>query len=189
MNKNGIKKELFLSFLKIGAFTFGGGLAMIPLIQKEATEKRGWISEDDIMEIVSISESTPGPMAVNAATFIGYKVDGFWGALSATFGVVLPSFVIISVLSMLLNYGYDLLAVKYAFFGIRAGVIAILFNALYSMYKKSPKGLFSYLIMAGAFTAVAVLRLNVFIAVIISAVLGLIYSMIAERRAKDAGTS
>ena len=158
---------------------------MIPLIQKEATEKRGWIEEDDILEIVSISESTPGPMAVNAATFIGYKVAGFSGALAATIGVVLPSFVIISLISTLLKYNYDLRIVRYAFFGIRAGVIAVLADALVKMYKKSPKGLFSYIVMAGAFVTVAILGLNVFMAVIISALMGLVYSLMAERRHRN----
>ena len=92
MNKH---VELFTSFFKIGLFTFGGGLAMIPLISKEAVEKRGWVTEDEILDMVAIAESTPGVIAVNSATYIGYKVGGFWGSLLATLGVTIPSFTII----------------------------------------------------------------------------------------------
>ena len=90
--------ELFFTFMKIGAFTFGGGHAMIPLIQKETVEKKGWISDDDIFDVVAIAESTPGPIAVNSATFVGYKTAGFLGALFSTVGVILPSFVVILIL-------------------------------------------------------------------------------------------
>ena len=94
---------LFMSFLRIGAFTFGGGYAMIPLIQTEVVEKKNWITDKDILDIIAISESTPGPISINAATFIGYKICGFWGAFFSTFGLVLPSVVIISLLSMVLG--------------------------------------------------------------------------------------
>ena len=91
--------QLFLTFLKIGAFTFGGGYAMIPLIRKEAVEKNSWITDDELLEVTAIAESTPGPIAVNSATFVGYRVAGFAGALAATVGVITPSFTIIYLLS------------------------------------------------------------------------------------------
>ncbi|MBQ1988903.1 MAG: chromate transporter, partial [Clostridia bacterium] len=91
--------QLFLTFFKIGAFTFGGGYAMIPLIQKEVVEEKKWITDDDILEIIAIAESTPGPIAINSATFVGYRVCGFWGSFFSTLGVVLPSFVIILIIS------------------------------------------------------------------------------------------
>ena len=91
--------QLFASFFKIGAFTFGGGYAMIPLIQKEAVEKRGWVTDDDILEIIAIAESTPGPIAINSATFVGYRTCGVLGSVCATLGVVLPSFGIILTIS------------------------------------------------------------------------------------------
>ena len=87
--------SIFLTFMKIGAFTFGGGYAMIPLIQKEAVENHKWVTDEDILNVVAIAESTPGPIAINAATFVGYQVAGFTGAVVATLGVVLPSFLII----------------------------------------------------------------------------------------------
>ena len=87
--------QLFLTFMKIGVVTFGGGYAMIPIIENEISEKKGWISGDDLLEVVAISETTPGPIAICAATFIGYRMAGVFGAFCATFGVVLPSFIII----------------------------------------------------------------------------------------------
>ena len=114
--------QVFLTFFKIGAFTFGGGYAMIPLIEKETVEKKKWITDDDVLEIITIAESTPGPIAINAATFVGYRVCGFWGALTATLGVVIPSFGIILAISILIKQFRDIKAVQYAFNGIRAGV-------------------------------------------------------------------
>ena len=135
----GKKLQLFWTFARIGAFTFGGGYAMIPLIQKETAEKRGWVSQEEILDVVAIAESTPGPIAINAATFIGYKTAGPLGAVCATLGVVLPSFLIIAGLSLLLQQFQSLRPVRYAFFGIRAGVLALVLRALVSMDKQCPK--------------------------------------------------
>ena len=173
---------LFFAFLKIGAFTFGGGYAMIPLIQRETVEKQKWISDDDILEIIAIAESTPGPIAINSATFIGYRVAGFWGSFVATFGVVLPSFVIITIISYVLNEFQHLKAVTYAFNGIRAGVLALIIKSLWSMYKKMPKNLVSYIIAALAFVAVVFLDVNVLIVIIACAIFGLTTSLAFERR-------
>ena len=96
-------KDLFLCFFKIGAFTFGGGYAMIPLICREVAEKHKWMEEKDILEVVAIAESSPGPIAINSATFVGYRTAGFWGAFCATLGVVLPSFLIITVIALILE--------------------------------------------------------------------------------------
>lgn len=181
--KNGSKLwKLFATFFKIGAFTFGGGYAMIPLIQKEAVEKQGWVSDDDILEIIAIAESTPGPIAINSATFVGYRTCGVLGAASATLGVVLPSFVIIFAISFVLREFQQIRAVQYAFNGIRAGVLALLFKALFSMYKKSPKGWVSYVVMAGAFLVTAFTDVNVLFVIIGCAVFGLVTALLAERR-------
>ncbi|MBQ7094846.1 MAG: chromate transporter [Clostridia bacterium] len=182
MNKFKLALQLFSVFFKIGAFTFGGGYAMIPFIQKETAEKRKWITEEEILEIIAIAESTPGPIAINSATFVGYRVAGFWGSAFATFGVVLPSFLIISIIAMLLQNFADLEPVRFAFFGIRAGVLALLFKALWTMYKKAPKNLISYIIMGASFLAVAILKINVLIVLIGCALTGLISSLIMERR-------
>ena len=172
---------LFLTFLKIGAFTFGGGYAMIPLIQKEVVDKRKWITDDDILEIIAIAESTPGPIAINTATFIGCRVCGFLGSFFATLGVVLPSFIIIVAISYVLREFQENKAVRYAFFGIRAGVLALIVKALWSMYKQCPKKILSYVIAALAFVAVAVFDVNVLIVIAGCAVIGLVSSIIASR--------
>lgn len=184
--KEGVKTlfSLFVIFLKIGAFTFGGGYAMIPLIQKEVSEKKKWITDDDILEIVAIAESTPGPIAVNAATFVGYRVSGFFGALLATLGVILPSFVIILAISAVLDRFSEIKAVKFAFSGIRAGVLALIIKALVSMYKKSPKNLVSYALTAFAFVAAAFLDANILFVIVICALLGLLSFLLGERRKK-----
>lgn len=158
--------SLFLTFLKIGAFTFGGGYAMIPLIQKKIVEKKKWMSNDDILEIGTIAESTPGPIAINAATFVGYKTAGFAGALLSTIGVVLPSFIIIIAISFVLSQFENLQLIKYAFFGIRAGVLALIVKALHSMYVQCKKDLPAYIIMTVSFILVTFLNINVLVVII-----------------------
>ncbi len=175
---------LFSTFFKIGAFTFGGGYAMIPLIQREIAEKRKWITEDDILDIIAIAESTPGPIAVNSATFVGYKVAGFWGAFFSTLGVVLPSFVIITVIAYLLRNFNDYKGVKYAFFGIRAGVLALIIKGLLSMYKQVPKNPVSYIVMGCAFLLVAFFDVSVLLVLIGCAVFGIVTSIMISRRAE-----
>ena len=176
---------LFLAFFRIGAFTFGGGYAMIPLIQKEVVDNKKWLKEQDILDIIAIAESTPGPIAINSATFVGYKVAGVLGSAAATLGVVLPSFVIILALSFVLEQFGDIVAVKYAFNGIRAGVLALILKALFSMYKSCPKSLFSYILMALSFIAAALAPMigySTILVIVGCAVTGIVYSIIAKRR-------
>lgn len=174
--------RLFAVFLKIGAFTFGGGYAMIPLIQKEITEKRGWMTDDDVLEIVAIAESTPGPIAVNAATFVGFRVCGFRGALLATLGVVLPSFLIIFGISFVLRAFQSVRLVQYAFNGIRAGVLALILKALWSMYRQCPKSAVSYVVMAAAFLMTAFLSINVLFVILGCAAFGLLTAAATAKR-------
>ena len=173
--------QVFLSFFKIGAFTFGGGYAMIPLIQNEAVENRHWVTDEDILEIIAIAESTPGPIAINSATFVGYKAAGVLGSMCATLGVVLPSFVIILLLSFVLAQFQQVQAVQYAFNGIRAGVLALLVKALWTMYKKSPKGWVGYVVIGASFVLTAVFEINVLFVIIGCAVFGLVTSLYMER--------
>ena len=143
MNKH---VALFTSFFKIGLFTFGGGLAMIPLISKEAVEKRGWVTEDEILDMVAIAESTPGVIAVNSATYIGYKVAGFWGSLLATLGVTIPSFTIICLLSLIIEQFLDNTYVAYAFMGIRCAVAILILSAAIRLAKAAPRTIYSLVI-------------------------------------------
>ena len=174
--------QIFFTFFKIGAFTFGGGYAMIPLIQRETVEEKKWVTDEDILDIVAIAESTPGPIAINAATFVGYRVAGFMGAFFATLGVVLPSMLLITVISYILEAFQSLKAVKYAFMGIRAGVLALILKAFFGMFKKTKKSMINYCILAGAFVLVALLKVNVLLVIVLCALAGLISSIAAERR-------
>ena len=181
MNRN---LNLFLTFMKIGAFTFGGGYAMIPLIQREVVEEKKWISESELMDMIAIAESTPGPIAINSATFVGHHVGGFWGAFCATLGVILPSFAIIAAISYVLQQFERLRAVKYAFLGIRAGVLALILKAFWNMARQIPKKAASCCIAAAAFVLAALLKLNVLLVIVLCAAAGLIASLMAEGRAK-----
>lgn len=175
---------LFITFLKIGAFTFGGGYAMIPIIQREITERRKWLTDDDILDIIAVSESTPGPIAINSATFVGYKIAGFLGAFFSTFAVVLPSFLIIGIISIVLKEFSYIQAIQHAFFGIRAAVLALLLKALFLMYKKCPKNSVSYIIIAVSFILASFFSINLLFIIIICAILGLIFTVLADRRRK-----
>lgn len=177
--------QLFWTFFKIGAFTFGGGYAMIPLIQKEVVDNKKWISEQDILDIIAISESTPGPIAINSATFIGYRVAGFWGSFFSTLGVVLPSFLIILAISFVLRQFESLQVVKYAFAGIRAGVLALIVKALINMYKQCPKGLVTYIVAVLSFAVTVIFDVNILYVIIGCALFGLVSSIIISRREKQ----
>ena len=177
---------LFLTFLKIGAFTFGGGYAMIPLIQKEVTENHKWLSDEDILNIVAIAESTPGPIAINSATFVGYMTCGVMGSAAATLGVVLPAFIFIALVSLLLRNIMDIQAVQYAFMGIRAGVLALVIKALISMYKQCPKNLVSYIIAGLAFAVSLLTDISILYVIIGCAVLGLVTSMMMKKKEAEA---
>ena len=126
---------LFLTFFKIGALTFGGGYAMIPIIEEEVTKKRKWISEIEILDIIAISESTPGPIAVNTATYVGYKVGGIAGSIFATLGLAFPSFIIIFVISFFYKDFMKWQVIQAAFKGLKVGVVILLFNAVLKLRK------------------------------------------------------
>jgi len=160
-------------------------MAMIPFIQRETVEKHGWIEEKDILEILAISESTPGPIAINTATFIGYQKAGVFGSAAATFGVVLPSFFIISIISLFLKQFMGIKAVEYAFAGILAGVIALVIKALIKLFKGCPKNVVSYVIIALAFIAAVVFDVNVIIIIISAGLIGLASLLIANNRKKE----
>lgn len=174
--------QIFLTFFKIGAFTFGGGYAMIPLIQREAVEKHHWVTDTDILDIVAIAESTPGPIAINAATFVGYQCRGFVGALAATLGVVLPSFVIILAISGILRQFQDAQIVQYAFRGIRVAVLVLMLKAMLKMMKANPKGTVAYFLMGLSFLLTALCKVNTFLVIGICAAVGFVSSLLAERR-------
>ncbi len=173
--------RLFWIFFKIGAFTFGGGMAMIPFMEREIVEKKNWIDKDTLFDLVVVSESTPGPIAINAATFIGYRVAGFFGSVCATLGVVMPSFIIILLLSYCLGYVWQIQIVQFALRGIRAGVLALVLKALWGMFKKTPQNAFSYVMIALSFLAVAIFNVKVLIVIISGALIGLAAFLISKK--------
>jgi len=145
-----LRLQLFIVFLRIGAFTFGGGFAMIPLIEREIVEKKKWISEGDMCDILAISQSFPGAVAINSATIIGYRVGGYLGAVCATLGVVLPSFIIITLIATAFTYIMDIGAVKAALKGIGACVVSLLILAAVRVAKGAIQGIVSILVTVAA---------------------------------------
>lgn len=131
--------ELFLTFGKIGLFTIGGGYAMIAIIEDVCVSKKHWMTREEMMELIVIAESTPGPIAINCATYAGYRRRGFWGAVAATLGMVTPSFVIIYAISLFLDNILEIGIIAGAFRGIRTGVGVVILNAGLQMLKKVPK--------------------------------------------------
>ena len=144
-----MRKEacLFLTMLKIGLFTFGGGYAMLALLEHEFVSKRGWLEKEEFLDMVAIAESTPGPIAINAATYIGYKTRGFFGSLAATVAVCIPSFVIIYAVSLFFDAFLSLTLVAYAFRGIQVCVIYLIFSAGLKLLKQMKKTLFNLLVL------------------------------------------
>lgn len=154
--------KLFITFFYIGLITFGGGYVMMGLIKEEIVKKKKWISEDEMTELIGIAESTPGPFAVNAATFIGWKLHKFWGAFFAVLGVALPSFIIILIISILMHKLKNNKFFNSFLKGMQVGVIALIFKAGFSIRKSSLKTKMSTFIMfigfiLTAFTSVSVI--------------------------------
>ena len=157
--KKGILADLFTTFAKIGLFTFGGGYAMIALIENECVEKKGWITTDDLSTVTAIAESTPGPIAINCATFTGYMQAGFAGAVSATLGMITPSFLIIYLISMFFDNFLEITFIASAFKGIKIAVGILIFQAAVNMIKKMKKKLRPRLFMITAFSAMMVINI------------------------------
>ncbi|AEE91771.1 Chromate transporter [Tepidanaerobacter acetatoxydans Re1] len=138
-NKNRIKLliELFATFFKIGSFTFGGGYAMIPLIEREVVENKKWVTSDEVIDVFAVAQSMPGAIAINSSTFIGYKIAGKRGAIIATAGVILPSLLIITVIAMFFSKVQDSPIVKAVFSGIRPAIVALILTAAIKVSKTS----------------------------------------------------
>lgn len=172
--------DLFLTFAKIGMFTFGGGYAMISLIENNCVERKKWISHDEMMNITVIAESTPGPIAINAATFVGYKQAGLSGAVAATIGIVLPSFLIILLISLFFDNFLEITVVANAFKGIKIAVGLLITDAGITMIGKVQKKAFPRIIMLCAFAAM--MCINIFawnfssvVLLLIAAAAGLVF--------------
>lgn len=166
--------ELFLSFLKIGAFSFGGGYAMLPLIQKEIIEVHGWMTSIEFIDILAVVEMTPGPVAINSATFLGYRVAGVLGSTVATLGVILPSIIIILIIAHFLSKFKDLKVVEYAFTGLRPVVLGLLISAGFTVSKGSIVDIKSFLLGLLFFVLVVFRKIHPIIIIVGAGILGLI---------------
>ena len=169
--------DLFLTFAKIGLFTFGGGYAMISLIEHSCVEKKQWITHDEMMNVTVIAESTPGPIAINCATFVGYKQKGMAGAVAATVGIVLPSFCIIFLISLFLDNFLEIIWIAHAFMGIKLAVGILILDAAIKMIRKMQKKPVPLAIMICAF--VVMLLIDIFALKISSITLMLIAALIS----------
>lgn len=172
--------RLFLTFFKVGAFTFGGGYAMIAILEEELISKKHWITEQDMLDMLVIAESTPGVIAVNTATSVGYKVHGISGAILATLGVVLPSFLIIFALSFVIQAFQSNTWYKAAFTGVRACVTILIINAFTKLSKQVKWDVFGVLLLIAAFGVAVFTSFDVIYLILIGGVLGVVYSLIAE---------
>lgn len=185
--------DLFLTFARIGLFTFGGGYAMISLIDRSCVEKKRWISHDEMMDITVIAESTPGPIAINCATYVGYKQKGLVGAVAATVGIILPSFSIIFIISSFLDGFLEIAWIAHAFMGIKIAVGILILDAAVKMISKMQKKPLPLAIMGGAFCAM--MLVNIFAVRVSSITLMLIAGILslsiflAKRNAGDGGRS
>lgn len=188
MKKAGI---LFWDFLKIGAFTFGGGYAMIHLLERQFVARRKWLDREEFLDMVAVAESTPGPVAVNSATYIGYKVDGVIGALGATVAVCLPSFVIIYLISLFLDQFLALTYVAYAFKGIQACVVYLILSAAWKLWTSMKKNWMNVSILTAV--SIAMISFSVFavdvssiLYIIICGVIGIaVYGMKCMRKERN----
>lgn len=171
-------RDLFATFFKIGLFTFGGGYAMIPLIHREMVEKRAWIEDREIVDVLALAQSVPGAIAINAATLIGKRLAGNRGGLVATVGVILPSFLVITLIAAFFGHFQDEPVVKAAFLGIRPAVAALMVLAVWKVGKSSIKDALGWIIAVTTFALVVFLSVPAVYAILGAAVFGILLHFI-----------
>ena len=182
MKKNHQLLNLFAAFFKIGLFTFGGGYAMIPLIHREAVENHRWISDEEMLDVLAISEATPGPVSINSATFIGCRVAGVAGSAAATLGVALPSFLIIAALSLFIMQYQRFTWLTWVFDGIRAGVVVLILNAVIKLGKQVPRTNFVAAVILVDFLAASFFNVSVILLLVLSGAAGVVRQLVIARR-------
>ena len=166
--------KLFLAFWKIGTFSFGGGYAMLPFIQEEIVNQHAWISINEFMDIIGISQMTPGPVAINSATFVGYKVSGVMGSIFATVGVVLTSFILVSIASKMLDKFKESKFVKAALLGMRPVLIALIIDAFLRLAKEAYIDMKSIIITLIIGVLLLSKKVHPILVIVIAAILGLL---------------
>lgn len=177
---------------KIGLFTFGGGYAMIAVIEREITEKKKWLSHEDFLDVIAIAESTPGPLAINTSTFVGYKKGGVPGSIFSTLGVVLPSFIIILIISLFFDAFLELKIVSYAFKGIQAAVAFLILSAGIRMFCKLERSVFNTVLFVLSVAVLLCLTLfavnfSTIYVILIAGFTGLAFYAISRAKAKKSG--
>lgn len=166
--------NLFISYFKIGMFSFGGGFAMLPLIEKEIIETHQWLTTAEFIDLIAISEMTPGPIAINAATFIGYRVSGIMGSIVATIAVSLPSFIVMSILMYFLSKYKDSPYISWALSGLKPIVVALIFSAGISVMKGAFIDVYSYIIAGVLFYLITFKKFNPILGLILAGIVGAI---------------
>ncbi|HHU21138.1 MAG TPA: chromate transporter [Acholeplasma sp.] len=174
--------ELFWIFFKIGAFTFGGGLAMLPLIRRELAERKKWISDEDMLDMLALAECTPGVIAVNSATYVGYSVGGFWGSLLATIGVILPSIIVITIISFFYQAFLENKVITQIFYGVRIGAVVLILNTLMKLYKVLKKDYMSYGFIVVALVFALLLDIPTITIIIFGMLIGAIFAVISAKK-------
>ena len=174
--------ELFITFAKVGVMTFGGGYAMLPILQREVVEGKGWASDEELTDYFAIGQCTPGIIAVNTATFIGQKQAGFWGGIMATLGVVFPSIVIITLLAGVIDAFSHLMWVQHAFGGIRVCVCVLIFNAVVKLWKSAVKDKWAFGIFAVVLVCSLLLDLSPVVYVLFAAVAGIVIKVLGGKK-------
>ena len=167
--------NLFWTFFKIGLFTFGGGAAMLPLLRMEVVEKNEWATDEELLDYYSIGQCTPGIIAINTATFVGYKMGGIWGAILTTLGVVMPSIIIITLIAAVLQNFMNNEYVKEAFAGVRIVVVALVLSAVVELWKKGVHGRFGIFIFVASLALLIFFNLSPIAVILIASVSGLTY--------------
>jgi len=184
MNHKKLKLQLFGIFFKIGLFTFGGGFAMIPLIEREIVDKKKWITQEEMSDIVAISQSFPGVIAINSSTIIGFRIGGYSGAIFSTLGVILPSFIIITLIASIFNYAMELSIVKAALKSISVSVVALLIFAAIRYAKTSIKDKISPIITVTALLIILFTDIHPIYTIIFGIAVGLLTYLIKLVRKK-----
>lgn len=165
--------QLFFVFFRTGAFTFGGGYAMLPILEREFVTERGWITSEDMLNYVAIGQSTPGLIAVNMATFIGYRRCGFWGSLVSTLGIITPAIIIITIIAAFISNFSEYVYVQKALAGINVAVAVILVSAVWDLGKKSVTDMIGLALAVIAFIAVVVFKVNSIWLILFALVVGI----------------
>lgn len=177
--------KLYLTFLKIGIVNFGGGYAMLPLLQKEIVEKNSWASENELQDYFAIGQCTPGAIAVNVSTFIGYKKKGIIGGIVATFGFVTPALIIILIVASVLNNFNTYKPVQDALSAVRVCVFVLILRAIFKLRKKSIVDIFTFLICITVFAFATFTKIPLIIFVLIAGFLGVLIKVIKEKKSKE----